>query len=119
MVEIRREKEETVFEIKGVHKVFGFKNELTIPNSHIINAYIDSKEITEWKGIRALGTFIPSLIKAGTFYQDNDSSTIFMDIVNLKNTIIVELKDEVYKKMFIEVDNPEDAIALLNHTLNS
>ena len=119
MVEITKSENETVFEVKGLHKVLAFKSELRIPNSHIVKAYCDENEINEWKGIRALGTYIPSLIKAGTFYQDKDSATIFMDIANVKNAIIVDLKDEEYKKLIIEVSNPQDAITLLTENANA
>ena len=119
MVEITKNEKETVFEVKGLHKVWAFKSELRIPNSHILKAYCDENEINEWKGIRALGTYIPSVIKAGTFYQDKDSSAIFMDIGNPKNAIIVDLKDEEYKKLIIEVSNPQDAITLLTENANA
>ena len=46
-----------------------------------------------------------------TFYESD--STIFMDIVNKKNVIIVELRDEFYNKLMIEVENPEVSMTLL------
>lgn len=119
MVEITKNETETIFEVKGLHKVLAFKSELRIPNSHIMKAYCDDHEINEWKGIRAFGTYIPSIIKAGTFYQDKDNATIFMDISNPKNAIIIELKDEHFKKLIIEVPNPQNAIELLTKNITS
>ncbi len=114
MVSITKDQEFTSFEIKGFHKVLAFKSQITVPNSHIIKAYQDELQLTSWKRMRALGTSIPYLIKAGTFYDWEDGSTIFMDIVNYDNAIIIELIDEKYKKLIVEVQNPEEAIQLLN-----
>lgn len=114
MVTITKNTTETIFEINGIHKFLALRGELKIPNSHILKAYIDINEVNNWHGTRALGSYIPHLLKAGTFYNDVDSSVVFMDIVNVDNTIIIELKDETYKKMIIEVANPSEAIEILN-----
>ena len=56
------------------------------------------------------GTHIPFLITAGTFI--NNGNKVFWDVCDLNKTIIVELKDEEYHKLVIEVANPEKAIAM-------
>jgi hypothetical protein len=114
MVTITKEQDFTSFEIKGFHKVLAFKSQITIPNSHILRAYQDETQLNDWRRMRALGTSIPYIIKAGTFYDWQDGVTIFMDITNDNNAIIVELIDEKYKKLMIEVQSPEEAIQLLN-----
>ena len=113
MVLITRDDKETVFEVKGLHKFLSFKSELRIPNSHIQRVYSDQNEIRNWKGVRALGTSVPGALNAGTFYQHEDGSTIFMDIANEKNAIIVDLAGEEYKRLIIEVADPQFAIKLL------
>jgi hypothetical protein len=115
MVSIFRTDTETLFELKGLHKFLAFKSSLTIPNSHIIGVYQDSDEINNWSGIRALGTHIPFLLKAGSFYSDPDNSAVFMDIVNASNAIIIVLRDEKYQKLIIEVEDPLEAISILSH----
>ena len=54
---------------------------------------------------------MPSIITAGTFYKSG--SKIFWDVVNMENCIIVDLIDEEYKQLIIEVENPREAIRLL------
>jgi hypothetical protein len=119
MVTIQKTKTETSFEVRGLHKVLAFKSSLTIPNSHIVRAYHDIDEIKNWSGLRALGTSVPYLIKAGTFYSAPDSSTVFMDISNPDNSIIVVLRDEKYQKLYIEVEDPQTAISLLTRNASS
>ncbi len=69
------------------------------------------ESIKGWHGWRAPGTFIPSIITAGTFYKDGNK--IFWDVSNIENCIIVDLKDEDYKHLIIEVEDPKSTIDFL------
>lgn len=60
------------------------------------------------KGIKKLaGSNIPGLISEGTFF---DHGLVFLDIHHPENTISIMLKDEKYKEIIIEVENPEENI---------
>ncbi len=111
MITINRQDDKFIFEVNGMHKLWAFKSQLTIPVNHIINAYQDLESIKGWRGWKAPGTFIPSIITAGTFYKDGNK--IFWDTSNIEKCIIVDLKDEDYKQLIIEVENPVDAIETL------
>jgi hypothetical protein len=111
MITIQRQDDTFVFNVNGLHKLWAFKSQLVIPVDNIINAYHDSESIKGWKGWRAPGVSIPSIITAGTFYKDGNK--IFWDASNIDNCIIVDLKDEEYKQLIIEVENPTDAIKTL------
>ena len=111
MISIKKQSNGFLFEVVGMHKLWAFKSELLIPASHIISAHQRFEEIGFWKGWRAPGTHVPFLITAGTFHLDGDK--IFWDVMNKDNSIIVELLDQEYKKLIIEVENPIDAIVLL------
>jgi hypothetical protein len=58
----------------------------------------------------------PGLLKAGTFYlvDSLDHKPTFMDVQHRENTIVVELVDEQYSRLIIEVADPEAVVALLN-----
>jgi hypothetical protein len=62
--------------------------------------------------MRFHGTSIPNIINAGTFF--NNGETIFWDVSNAANAIVIDLKDEDYHQIIIEVENPLEAIHLLN-----
>ena len=110
MVTIEKNESSFIFEIKGMHKLWTLKSQLVIPKEHIIAAYKNKKSLN-WLGLRMPGTQIPGLITAGTFLADEGD--IFCDVVNQDNAIMIELKDERYTKLIIEVENSEDALALL------
>ncbi len=111
MVEITRIEKNIKIEVKGLHKLWSFKSEIIIPKEHILRVYQDKNELSGWKGWRMPGTSVPFLITAGTFHKSGD--TIFWDVVHDDKAIIIELHDEHFKKLIVEVENPEETIALL------
>jgi hypothetical protein len=111
MVTINRQNDNFIFEVKGMHKLWAFKSQLIIPINHIISAHQDLETIKGWKGWKEAGTSIPKLITAGTF--EKDGNKIFWDTSNIENCIIVNLKDEDYQELIIEVENPAEAIEIL------
>lgn len=113
MVTISKQQDKFRFEVKGMHKLWAFKSELIIPAVNILNAHQKFEEIGWWKGLKAPGTHIPFLITAGTFHLEGDK--IFWDVVNKENSVIVDLKDEYYKQLIVEVEDPDKAIALLTN----
>ena len=112
MVAITKTDTDTHFEIKGLHKFWAFKSEIKIQNQHIVKAYQDEHLIKNWYATKLIGTNVPYGLHAGTFYQDG--GIIFMDLNHKHNAIIVDLKDEKYKQLIIEVENPEEAIKIIN-----
>ena len=111
MITITKNNDNIVFEVNGLHKLWAFKSQLTIPRQHIISVGQNMESIRGWKGWKAPGTSIPGIITAGTFYRDG--RRIFWDAVHLENCIIVGLEHEDYDELIIEVENPEEAIQLL------
>ncbi len=101
-----------VIEVEGIHKILAFKSKLEIPIKHITRIYSDSEIVNTWCcGIRFPGINIPRVITAGTFYKHGDK--VFWDVCNPKKTIIVELKDEDYAKLVIEVNDPKQTMEIL------
>ena len=112
MVNVTAKNEDIIFEMTGLHKLWAMKSRIKILQSNILNVYQNNDEITFWKGIRAPGTEVPGIIATGTFYKNGRN---FWSVMNKKNTIIIELKNERYKKLFIEVKNPIETIHLLKN----
>ncbi len=114
MVSIQKYDNNVIFEVIGLHKLWAFKSQLTIPIHHILNVYQDINYVTKWwKGWRMPGTDIPTILTAGTFY--NDGNKIFWDVSDSEKCIIIDLKDESYNQLIIEVENPFEAIEILKN----
>ena len=112
MVQIEKEGNDFIFEIKGFHKLWALKSRLTIPAEHILSADKYSKKSAFVFGIRLPGTQIPGIITAGTYIVKD--GTIFCDVMDVSKSIEVQLHDEHYKRLVIEVEDVEAALTLLN-----
>ncbi len=112
MVRISLEGDNFVFEVEGLHKLWSLRSRLEIPRRHVLNARRDPFAFQESKGWRAAGTDIPGLFAAGTFRLHGER--IFWDVRNPDNAVVVELRDESYKELVIEVEDPDAAVALLS-----
>ena len=111
MVRIEREDINFVFEVVGWHKVWTFTNKIVIPIAHVVAAYPNEQQLNFISGLRLFGTGLPGVISAGTYYVDD--GIIFCDVINYEYSIVVELRDEYYKMLIIEVEDPYAAIKFL------
>jgi hypothetical protein len=64
---------------------------------------------------RAAWVNIPGVITAGTFYQHRQR--VFWDVHNPDSTIVIELRDERYNELIVEVADPQVAVELIKAAL--
>jgi hypothetical protein len=98
--------------VRGADKLWAFKSSLEIPLEHVAGIRADSTIAHGWwHGLRLPGTSIPGVITAGTFYQDG--KRVFWDVHNPDNTVVIDLRDERYNQLIVEVANPDAAVELV------
>lgn len=112
MVRVTADNDHFVFDIVGLHKLWSFKDQIRIPREHIARAHKNIGSLPLWKGLRMPGIHVPFLITAGTYYKRGGKN--FWDVVRKRNAIVVELKNDKYKRLIIEVENPDETLSLLN-----
>jgi len=61
------------------------------------------------------GTNLPGVITAGTFYQDG--RRVFWDVHDPEKTVAIDLHDERYSQLIVEVADPDAAIKLIQSAL--
>ena len=112
MVEIRIAGDLAVLEVQGWSRLWALKSRLEIPLANVRGVRVDP-EIARgwWKGFKAPGTHVPGVIVAGTFYQDG--KRIFWDVRDPERTIVVELVDDRYDELIVEVEDPAAEVARL------
>lgn len=81
---------------------FNWQNPFVIPYSHITAVSIDEPQ-SNWKELRAPGTFLPGVIKAGTYYTP--SGREFWYVTQDCNYLILELQDETYQRIILTLEN--------------
>ncbi len=95
-----------VIEVQGLDKLWALKSRLEIPLEHISD--VRSAVEQRVRGIRAPGTYIPGVITAGTFHQVG--KRVFWDVHHPERAIAIDLHDERYTTLIVEVANPEATI---------
>ena len=85
--------------------MWAFRSRLEIPLAHIAGVSHDPEQVGRWwHGIKVLGTDVPGLFAAGTFYYHGE--LVFWDVHDPARTIVVALDHERYKKLIVEVEDP-------------
>jgi hypothetical protein len=102
--------------VRGADKLWAFKSSLEIPLVHIAGVRADPEIARGWyHGIRMPGTNVPGVITAGSFYQDD--KRVFWDVHHPENTIVINLHDERFSELVVEVAEPEAAVKLIQNAL--
>ena len=97
-------------------RLWALKSSLTIPLAHVRGARRDTEVARGWfKGLRMPGTHIPGVIVAGTFYQDG--KRVFWDVHRAQNAIVIELDDERYDQLIVEVADPDATVARIGEAI--
>jgi hypothetical protein len=104
-----------VISVKGLDRLWTFKSQLTIPLAHVRGATADPGIASEPKGRRSPGTHIPGAIVAGTFVHDGER--IFWDVHDPARAIVIELHDETYRRLVVEVDDPRATVGLVERAI--
>jgi len=116
MVNIEIDGDKAIFEVQGWDKLWSLRSQLEIPLSHIKGAYVDPEPAMGWfQGLKLGGTDVPNIFRAGTFYQDG--GLVFWDVHHPEKTIVIELEHETYRKLIIEVENPEQEAKKINSSI--
>lgn len=106
-------------EPKGLDKMWSLTRRLTIPLSHVRGATVDPDVAAERKGLRHPGLAVPGKW-AGTFTKDGD--TCFWNVSGRRRghrrTIVVQLDQEKYQRLYLTVADPRATVDAVNAALS-
>jgi hypothetical protein len=92
-------------------------SDLEIPLAHITGVEVNPAQVgTWWHGFKVIGTDVPGLFAAGTFFYHGE--LVFWDVRHPEQTIIVALDHERYKKLIVEVEDPASTAAMLRDAID-
>ncbi len=77
-----------------------FDRLMAIPIAHIQTASTAEPQCN-WATVRAPGTFVPGIIKAGTYYTKQGKE--FWYVTEDKNYLTLDLQDEPYRRLIITI----------------
>ena len=117
MVEISLTTDHLHLEVKGLDKLWAFKSQLDIPLAHIRGARHDPEAASGWfHGIKLAGTNLPGVITAGTFYEGTGQK-VYWDVHDSTKSIIIELHDDRFDELIVEVQDPLFTVEEINARL--
>jgi hypothetical protein len=109
MVRITTDHDNLIFEVQGWDKLWALKSRLEVPRSSIRGIHADPTIARGWwKGFRLPGTYLPGVIIAGTFYRHG--KRIFWDVKDPQKTIVIDLANDRYDQLIVEVADPTTEI---------
>src|SRR5262245_30897615 len=116
MVDVTVLGDRAVFEVEGMDRLWAFRSRVEVPLAHITDAEFDPAQVgTWWHGWKVLGTDVPGLFAAGTFYYHGE--LVFWDVHDLNKAVIVSVTHERYKKLIVEVADPADVVRRIRAAL--
>ena len=117
MVNITVDGDQAIFEMQGLDKLWSLRSRLQLPLAHIVAVEANADQVGRWwHGFKVLGTDVPGLLGAGTFYYHGE--LVFWDVHDPANAIILSLDHERYKKLIIEVADPAATVGRLQSAMS-
>ena len=102
-----------VIDVQGLHKLWSLKSRLEIPLEHVRGVRAATDEHVA--GIRFPGTQVPGILTAGTFYHQGKK--VFWDVHDYSKAIAIDLHDDTFSKVIIEVADPAATIEQIERVL--
>ncbi|MFZ0734256.1 MAG: hypothetical protein WAM79_18190 [Candidatus Sulfotelmatobacter sp.] len=116
MVDLSIAEGKLTLHVHGADKLWAFTSSLEIPLKHVASVRADPEIARGWfHGLRMPGTHVPGVITAGTFYQDG--KRVFWDVHHPDSTIVIDLHDERFNQLVVEVADPAAAVSLIQESL--
>lgn len=115
MAHVDIEGDTLIVTIDGLDKLWALKSRLAIPLGCVRGATADPGAVRESKGLRTAGTHVPGLITAGTFHIDGEK--VFWDVHDASKAVVIELADQRYARLVIQVADPRTTVAAIEAAL--
>jgi hypothetical protein len=103
-----------IITIEGFYKILAVKSKLEIEAKNITAIRKKEKELYP-PLLRMPGTQIPGIITSGTYIDINRKE--FWNVKSKGNKIVIELNNEKYTKVVLNVDNAEEIIEKVNEII--
>lgn len=92
-------------QLDGSERLWAFhlSSTIDVPLEQITRVAVERPSST-WRELRAPGTFLPGVIKAGTYYTERGRE--FWYVPGSTAPLLLDLMDYYYKRMVLSVDEP-------------
>ena len=116
MVNVHIDDRTATFEVLGSHRLWALKGSVKVRLENIRSVRHDPAiTLGWWEGWRMPGTHIPGLIIAGTYYREGQKR--FWDVTDPRRAIVVDLMNEEYDRLIVDVEDPAGTVRRLEAAL--
>ena len=117
MAEVELAQDALIVHVRGMDQLFALRSRLEVPLSHVEGAEADPEEARRrWHGIMERGIWVPGSITAVTYYQERE--LVFWDVHDPEK-MVIRLKDERYRRLVIQVEDPQATVARVNEAVGT
>jgi hypothetical protein len=102
-------------QMKGWDKLWTLRSQLEVPLPHVKAIRVDPDIGRAPKGLRTLGTYWPGVLTAGSFRQQGNR--VFWNVRHPEKAIVIDLQNERYDRLVLEVADPSGTVASLNEAI--
>jgi hypothetical protein len=107
-----------IIRIEGWDRLWALKSQLEVPLAQIAGVRTGRESGRGgWHGWRIPGTQIPGLITAGSYFQRGKRS--FWLVRDPDRVIVIELIDEPYDRLVLEVENPAAMVSRIQSAIRA
>ena len=114
MVSIRIESDNILIKLKGYHRIWAFRKQITLEIGRIKSVQIADKSLQP-DGIRFPGTYIPKVLIAGTYVWSKRRE--FWDTTLRGKAIEISLAGGRYSKVVVDVENPSETVEMIENAI--
>lgn len=105
--------------LEGLEHVWAFRlRPISVPLAHVTRAEA-SMPRTSWKELRAPGTAVPGLIKAGTYYTPRGREFWYVVRSRTRRPLTIELSGEPFQRLVIVIEDAQGWVERINAAVRS
>lgn len=106
-VEVERTSDTIVVRLGLIDSIFALKGRLDIPASHVTSVQVMERAavpLTEGTWLRAPGTYVPGLIRYGSYGREPKRE--FWLVSRHRRVVVIEVRDWAYHRLVLGVPDP-------------
>jgi hypothetical protein len=114
MTIVRIDAERLTVQVRGLDVLWAFKRQITVPVSHLVGAHTDETLRSEgpWLGAGYTNALLGYAVAAGPMLVRGHRE--FWDVHDPDGAIVIDLRDDSYERLVVEVEDPEGTVAAVN-----
>ena len=97
-------------------RILTFRSSLEVPLTNIVGAEIDPEIArAQWRGFESSGLQVPQIGAVSSVYKDG--GRVFWNVHHPEKTVVIQLRDEKYTQLVIEVKEPAAMVATIQKAI--